>query len=199
MKNIKNWLQQKFERMVMDILVEHGIALRSGKTYLPIMSGEYLTKITGRISEIRDILHLSAPTYSPNTMASDTQPSRQRVCRSRFDQIDAAHHELFYRIISIEKNLNIVYRDVVTTFTDKRRELRHEAIPTIKGKTFAFSGLLIRGNIDRVKRMGGKVSPHVTRDVDYLVAGEEPGSKLQKARELGIKVLTEQEFNRIEK
>ena len=42
--------------------------------------------------------------------------------------------------------------------------------------------------------MGGKTSSSVSKKTDYVLYGEEAGSKLTKARELGIKLITEEEF-----
>lgn len=66
------------------------------------------------------------------------------------------------------------------------------------GKTFVFTGALTRFTRDEahamVEQAGGQAGGSVTRHTDYLVAGERAGSKLTRARELGIPVLTEEEF-----
>lgn len=65
------------------------------------------------------------------------------------------------------------------------------------GKTFCITGTLSapRDQIKaKIEAAGGKVSGSVSKKLDYLVAGEDCGSKLQKARECGVKILTEVEL-----
>jgi DNA ligase (NAD+) len=73
--------------------------------------------------------------------------------------------------------------------------------PDLTGKTFVVTGTLQRYKReeieDLIKTLGGKATGSVSKKTDYVVAGEEAGSKLTKARELGVKVLTESEFDRL--
>ena len=70
----------------------------------------------------------------------------------------------------------------------------------LAGKTFVFTG---RSSLPReeakelVERQGGTVSSSVSKKTDYLVAGEEPGSKLAKAKALGVQVIDEQTFREL--
>ena len=48
-----------------------------------------------------------------------------------------------------------------------------------------------------IKSLGGKASGSVSKKTDYLIAGESAGSKLAKAKELGVTVLTEDEFDKL--
>ena len=76
-------------------------------------------------------------------------------------------------------------------------EPRRSAGSPIEGKGFVFTGTLSIPR-DRAKEMvkaqGGRVLSQVSRKTDYVVAGEKPGSKLRKARELGVTVLDEAGF-----
>lgn len=69
---------------------------------------------------------------------------------------------------------------------------------TLTGKTFVLTGTLASLTRDeakaKIREAGGDVSSSVSSETDYVVAGEEPGSKLDKAKKLGIKVLAEPEF-----
>lgn len=66
------------------------------------------------------------------------------------------------------------------------------------GKTFVLTGALTKFTRDeateQIEHFGGKVSGSVSKKTGYVVAGENAGSKLKKANELGIPVLTEEEF-----
>ncbi|MBQ5316481.1 MAG: NAD-dependent DNA ligase LigA [Oscillospiraceae bacterium] len=72
------------------------------------------------------------------------------------------------------------------------------AADTLNGKTFVLTGTLPTLKRDEAKRLieeaGGKVSGSVSKKTDYVVAGEEAGSKLTKAQELGIAILSEDEL-----
>jgi DNA ligase (NAD+) len=75
------------------------------------------------------------------------------------------------------------------------------AVSPIAGKTVVVTGTLKnygRQDIeDLIVKLGGKASGSVSKKTDFVVAGEEAGSKLDKAKGLGIKVLTEEEFDRL--
>jgi DNA ligase (NAD+) len=71
----------------------------------------------------------------------------------------------------------------------------------LAGKVFVFTGELVRYTRSeagsRVKALGGDVGASVTKVTDYVVTGDSAGSKLEKARKLGVKIINEQEFERL--
>jgi DNA ligase (NAD+) len=75
--------------------------------------------------------------------------------------------------------------------------------PSVAGQPFAGTTFVITGTLDSMSReeaqealiaLGAKVSGSVSKKTGYVVAGAEPGSKLRKATELGLKVLDEEQF-----
>jgi DNA ligase (NAD+) len=71
----------------------------------------------------------------------------------------------------------------------------------LAGKTFVFTGALKEFGRDEarnlVESLGGVTASSVSKKVDFVVVGEDPGSKYDKAKELGIKILTEEEFKKM--
>jgi DNA ligase (NAD+) len=80
------------------------------------------------------------------------------------------------------------------TFTGQKKEKGTK----LAGQTFVLTGTLARHTRDEAKQMiedaGGRVSGSVSKKTDYVVAGSDAGSKLDKARELGVSVIGEEEL-----
>ena len=92
-------------------------------------------------------------------------------------------------------------RGIVERLAKQVRILEAEkprATPSVAGKTVVFTGSLEKMTRDEAKamaeRLGAKVSGSVSKKTDYVVAGPGAGSKLDKAREAGVTVLTEDEW-----
>jgi DNA ligase (NAD+) len=83
------------------------------------------------------------------------------------------------------------------TFTGQKKEKGTK----LAGKTFVLTGTLTRHARDEAKKMiedaGGRVSGSVSKKTDYVVAGADAGSKLDKARELGVEVIGEEEMEKL--
>jgi DNA ligase (NAD+) len=96
-------------------------------------------------------------------------------------------------------------RNVIEHLRERGVRLKAEAV---KGKELPLAGqeFVLTGRLEsltrdeaeaRIKELGGAVASSVTRKTTYLVVGGQPGSKLDKARALGTKTLSEQEFLRL--
>src|SRR6266571_4250681 len=97
------------------------------------------------------------------------------------------------------KNRELVerLRKAGLTFTGKKR---HRGT-ALAGKTFVLTGTLTRYARDEAKKMiedaGGRVSSSVSKKTDYVVAGADAGSKLDKAKELGVSVIGEKDMEKL--
>jgi len=83
------------------------------------------------------------------------------------------------------------------TFTGKKKQRG----TTLAGKTFVLTGTLAHYSRDQAKKLiedaGGRVSASVSKKTDYVVAGADAGSKLDKAKELGVNVIDEKEMEKL--
>ena len=94
-------------------------------------------------------------------------------------------------------------RDVIRRLRDAGIDPQHarqEAVSNrLAGQSFVFTGTLTRRSREEagelVGRHGGKVVSSVSKNTDYVVVGADPGSKYEKARTLGVRTLTEDEFD----
>jgi len=95
------------------------------------------------------------------------------------------------------RKLVIDLRKAGLTFTGQKKEKG----TMLAGKTFVLTGTLERHTRDEAKKMiedaGGRVSGSVSKKTDYVVAGSDAGSKLDKARELGVNVIDESELEKL--
>src|SRR5271169_1001012 len=82
--------------------------------------------------------------------------------------------------------------------TAEKREVKSQKLA---GKSFVFTGGLANRSREEagelVQQHGGKVSSSVSKKTDYVVVGTDPGSKYDKAKELGVTILTESEFEKL--
>lgn len=95
-----------------------------------------------------------------------------------------------------EENLKVIERLKEAGVSPKVEEKRLGG--RFSGKTFVFTGALEKFTRDGAKKMveqeGAHAAGSVSKKTDYVVAGADAGSKLEKARQLGVRVLTEEEF-----
>ncbi len=96
-----------------------------------------------------------------------------------------------------EKNISFL-RDLLQKGVEIDLPKPTEHKDSITNKTFVFTGTLeslTRDEAkDKVRAYGAEVSESVSRNTDYVVAGQDPGSKIEKAQKLGVTILSEKEF-----
>jgi DNA ligase (NAD+) len=119
----------------------------------------------------------------------------------KVDEVGPRIAQSIHEFFAEPRNQALVKRlkDHGLTFTGKKRE-RGTALA---GKTFVLTGTLANYARDTAKKLiedaGGKVSGSVSKKTDFVVAGDDPGSKLDKARELGVRVIDEKEMENLVK
>ncbi len=133
----------------------------------------------------------------------------------RYKSLDNLKNATFDELISINDVGDVVANEIIEFFHDKEivenidkllslgvnpkyEEVEIATESPFSGKTVVLTGTLSIGRNEAkeiIERLGGKVSGSVSKKTDYVLAGEEAGSKLDKAKELGVAVLTEEEFN----
>lgn len=112
------------------------------------------------------------------------------------DQIGPAMAESVYEYFRNKKNRAVI--DGLLAAEVKPQRPRAKRSGKLAGKTIVVTGTL--KNFTRqqaeftIRQAGGKPSGSVSKKTDFVLAGEEPGSKLDKARQLGVKVIGEKEF-----
>lgn len=143
------------------------------------------------------------------------QASAKLLCE-KFGDIDNIISAKAEEIADIEGFGEIMAQSVVKSFSEPHRieiieRLKSYGVNTsyqkavidnrFEGKTFVLTGTLSTLTRDEAKeiieKLGGKTSSSVSKKTHYVLAGEDAGSKLTKAQELGITILNENEFNQM--
>ncbi|NQU95552.1 MAG: NAD-dependent DNA ligase LigA [Candidatus Omnitrophica bacterium] len=98
-----------------------------------------------------------------------------------------------------KKNLSVLEK--LQNAHVKTRMQKNKEKTILEGKTFVVTGALKsytrQGIQELIRNLGGDTSSSVSENTDYVIVGEDPGSKLKKAEKLGIKTINENEFKQM--
>jgi DNA ligase (NAD+) len=98
---------------------------------------------------------------------------------------------------SEQKNRDLIQKLITQGLSPQSPETKAKG--ALSGMTFVITGTLSSLTRDeaseKIRELGGRTTQAVSKNTDYVISGENPGSKLEKANELGIPVMTEDEFS----
>lgn len=141
-----------------------------------------------------------------------------RVLASNFEDMEALQKATYEQLIALPDFGDIMVRDILEFFAKEENKVLIEKlkeagvnmkskVSTTKkddrflGKTFVLTGTLPTMTRDEatqiIQSYGGKVSGSVSKKTSYVLAGEEAGSKLTKAQDLGVPIISEEDFKKM--
>jgi DNA ligase (NAD+) len=134
--------------------------------------------------------------------------SLERLSRASVEEIDDVHEIGLTMAASIhdwfadEGNARLCERlSAAGVRTELEKSTTKEAPQTFAGKIFVLTGTLPAMTRDEatalIEARGGRVTSSVSKKTDFVLAGAEPGSKLDKANQLGVKVIEEDDFRKM--
>ena len=113
------------------------------------------------------------------------------------DDVGEITAHTIYEFFRQEQTLDLINKLKQAEINMEQKNQKH-SIGKLEGKTFVLTGSLEHYSRDEaseiIEKLGGKTSSSVSKKTDYVLAGEDAGSKLKKAQELGITIISEEEF-----
>ncbi|MBY0294368.1 NAD-dependent DNA ligase LigA [Patescibacteria group bacterium] len=202
-KNLVQHLDDFFTLTEGDLLTLEGFAEISAKKLI-----ESIQRTAKNVTLARLLTGLSLPQVGEETAI---------LLASHFKTLDMVAEAGEDTLVALDGIGPIVGKSIVGWFDEKEnrkllerlQKLIHITNPEYKtaqtsgnlplsGKTFVLTGTLSTMSRDeakeKIRKLGGDVSSSVSKNTTYVVAGEEAGSKLDKAQELGVQVLSEEQF-----
>jgi DNA ligase (NAD+) len=192
----KDGKKSKSEGKWADNLLE-GIAASKDRGLARLLAGIGVPMVADSMADIlaQEFLSLDALASADEARLSQVEgvgPERAKAIRAYFES-------------PVTKNMIEDFRELGLKLTEEPRNVA-SAASAVGGVSLAGKTLVVTGTLERygrqeiedlIKSLGGKASGSVSKKTDYLVAGAEAGSKLDKARELGVMVLSEDEFDKM--
>lgn len=137
-----------------------------------------------------------------------------KILAEKFGSLDHLMNATMPQLLSIREIGPETAESIINFFREERNRKEIEELKKLglrmeyeeekgklKGKRFVFTGSLksmTRGEAKAiVEELGGEVANTVSKNVDYVVVGENPGSKYEKAKKLGLRIIDEKEFKKM--
>ncbi len=150
------------------------------------------------------ILHVGEETANLLAEKFGTVSSLQKTRKEDFEAIEGIGGVVAQSIsewLEDEQSKELLKRLLQFVNIEKPKKTTSHQKMSLEGKTFVLTGSLETLSRETAKEyireLGGKVSSSVSLKTDFVVAGEDPGSKYEKAKELGVKILDETAFLKI--
>ncbi|MFH1583159.1 MAG: NAD-dependent DNA ligase LigA, partial [Candidatus Falkowbacteria bacterium] len=132
--------------------------------------------------------------------------SLEKITNASLDEINSIYDfgeimaKSAYEWFHNKNNLQLLARLAAAGVKVKSLKLSAKSAK-LAGKIFVLTGGLEKLTRDqakaKIRELGGDISSSVSQNTDYVIAGEEPGSKLEKANKLGVKIINEKEFMKL--
>jgi len=189
LENLERFAEKSADNLIASIAARHEIAVPRfiyalGIRHIGEESALALAKVLGKINSIDELVEkISAMTLADLETMEDFGPI---VAGSIYDYFHDEHNLHFLEKL---KNNGVVLKPLKVAVQKNDK---------VNGKSFVLTGSLLSLTRDeakaKIRELGGKMVESVSKKTDYVVVGDEPGSKYDKAKQLGVNILSEGEF-----
>ena len=163
---------------------------------LPRIGPEISSVIATEVGNLETLLELVEKKDEEAGMGVDGKPNKYNAAINRLISIDRVGETVARLLLDGLDTRSTIVEELSLELDISEESPKQEAGP-LRGLTFCITGALSRPRKEvaiYIKMSGGKVVSSVSGKLDYLVAGESAGSKLDKANRLGVKILSESEL-----
>jgi len=187
-----------FKLEVGDILSLERFAEKSAKNLIKAVQSKKQITLSRFIYAlgIRNVGKETAKDLSENFQTLEKLKTAALEELQKIENIGPVVAKSIFDWLSLKKNLEFLKKmekDGIEIIMEKK--IKHQPL---KGKTFVLTGTLKtitrQDAKEKIRSLGGEISESVSKKTDFVVVGEEPGSKFKIAKELGLKIISEKDF-----
>jgi len=187
-----------FKLEVGDILSLERFAEKSAKNLIKAVQSKKQITLSRFIYAlgIRNVGKETAKDLSENFQTLEKLKTAALEELQKIENIGPVVAKSIFDWLSLKRNLEFLKKmekDGIEIIMEKK--IKHQPL---KGKTFVLTGTLKtitrQDAKEKIRSLGGEISESVSKKTDFVVVGEEPGSKFKIAKELGLKIISEKDF-----